>query len=112
VDLTGSSPRRRASPATLGKRNESALSESARQPQYEIDAMSSVFLDLDERDIERLRALGTRVLFGADEQILQEGDEADSMYFVDSGGDSRTTPWGRLEPPGDLARRPPLGGHS
>lgn len=47
--------------------------------------MTSVFLDLLNGEVEKIRVLGTRVLFGVNEQIFLEGDEADFMYFVDSG---------------------------
>ena len=47
--------------------------------------MASVFLDLQDTEVEKIRRLGTQVTFGSDEQIFQEGDEADFMYFVDSG---------------------------
>jgi len=47
--------------------------------------MPSVFLDLHDSEIDKIRKLGTKVSYSANEQIFQEGDEADCMYFVDSG---------------------------
>jgi CRP-like cAMP-binding protein len=47
--------------------------------------MASVFLDLLDTEVQKIRRLATQVTFGAGEQIFQEGDEADFMYFVDSG---------------------------
>jgi CRP-like cAMP-binding protein len=47
--------------------------------------MSSVFLHLPDNEVEKIRRLGTRVAFEANAQIFQEGDEADFLYFVDSG---------------------------
>ncbi len=47
--------------------------------------MTSVFLDLHDSEIDKIRTLGTKVSYGANEQIFQEGDEADCMYFVDLG---------------------------
>jgi len=47
--------------------------------------MASVFLDLLDTEVERIRRLGTHVIVEADAQIFVEGDEADSMYFVDTG---------------------------
>jgi CRP-like cAMP-binding protein len=47
--------------------------------------MPSVFLDLHDSEIDKIRRLGTHVSYGANELIFQEGDEADCMYFVDSG---------------------------
>jgi CRP-like cAMP-binding protein len=47
--------------------------------------MASVILDLQDTEVERIRRLGTHVMVGSGAQVFQEGDEADSMYFVDSG---------------------------
>lgn len=47
--------------------------------------MASVFLDLLDSEVEKIRRLGTQVKFGSEEQIFQEGDVADFMYFVDWG---------------------------
>ncbi len=47
--------------------------------------MASVFFDLKNSQVERIRRLGAQVAVGADAQIFREGDEADFMYFVDSG---------------------------
>jgi hypothetical protein len=42
--------------------------------------MTSVFLDLHDSEIDKIRTLGTKVSYGANEQIFQEGDEADCMF--------------------------------
>jgi CRP-like cAMP-binding protein len=55
-------------------------------PTTEEKAMTSVFLDLHDDELHKIRRLGSRVRFNESEQIFQEGDEADCMYFVDSGG--------------------------
>lgn len=47
--------------------------------------MTSVFLDLHHGELEKLRSVGCPVEFRGNELIFQEGDEADCMYFVDSG---------------------------
>lgn len=47
--------------------------------------MSSVFLDLLDSEVERIRGLGTPASFAAQERIFQEGDEADFLYFIDAG---------------------------
>lgn len=47
--------------------------------------MSSVFVDLHDHELDIIRRLGTPTTFKANEQIFLEGDEADSLYFVDAG---------------------------
>jgi hypothetical protein len=47
--------------------------------------MSSVFQNLQDSDIEKIRQLGARATFDANAQVFKEGDEADFLYFVDSG---------------------------
>jgi CRP-like cAMP-binding protein len=47
--------------------------------------VTSVFLGLRDDELNKIRRLGGPVRFGENEQIFQEGDEADCMYFVDSG---------------------------
>jgi hypothetical protein len=47
--------------------------------------MSFVFLDLIDSEIDKIRRLGSRVSYAAGERIFDEGDEADALYFVDTG---------------------------
>lgn len=47
--------------------------------------MPSVFLDLDDHEVDRIRRLGTLAEFGPREQVFHEGDEADYVYFIDAG---------------------------
>lgn len=47
--------------------------------------MPSVFADLIASEVDKIRQLGARTLFKANERIFLEGDEADFLYFVDSG---------------------------
>lgn len=47
--------------------------------------MSSVFMGLHDSEFEKIRQLGVHTTLKAKEQIFQEGDEADFLYFVDTG---------------------------
>jgi len=47
--------------------------------------MSSVFEALLDSEVDKIRQLGSHITFKANEQIFREGDEADFMYFLDSG---------------------------
>lgn len=48
--------------------------------------MSDIFEHLLSSEVEKIRQLGTQLAFKANEQIFQEGDEADFLYLVDTGG--------------------------
>ncbi len=48
--------------------------------------MSDIFQDLHGSEVEKIRQLATPLSLKANEQIFQEGDEADFLYFVDQGG--------------------------
>lgn len=47
--------------------------------------MSSVFSDLHDHEVDMIRRLGTHTTLAANETIFREGDEADYLYFVESG---------------------------
>jgi hypothetical protein len=47
--------------------------------------MSSVFQNLQESDIEKIRKLGTLASYEANAQVFTEGDKADYLYYVDAG---------------------------
>lgn len=47
--------------------------------------MSSVFEALLDSEVDKIRQLGSSTTFKATEQIFREGDEADYLYFLDSG---------------------------
>lgn len=48
--------------------------------------MPSVFMSLHESVIDKIRRLGSDTTFTAHEPIFREGDEADFLYLVESGG--------------------------
>lgn len=48
--------------------------------------MPDIFQDLLSTEVEMIRGLGTHVDFKANEQLFLEGDEADYLYFIESGG--------------------------
>jgi CRP-like cAMP-binding protein len=47
--------------------------------------MPYLFESLLDSEVDKIRVLGAPVAFEADQQVFLEGDEAESMYFVDSG---------------------------
>lgn len=47
--------------------------------------MASVFQDLQESDVDKIRQLGAKVTIKANEHIFKEGDAADFLYLVDAG---------------------------
>jgi len=44
-----------------------------------------MFCELDERELGAIRACGELMAYPAGQQIFAEGDEADYIYFIDSG---------------------------
>ena len=47
--------------------------------------MSCVFEALRDNEVDKIRQLGSHITYKANERIFREGDEADCMYFLDSG---------------------------
>ena len=47
--------------------------------------MSCVFEALRDNEVDKIRQLGSHITYKANERIFREGDEADYMYFLDSG---------------------------
>jgi len=47
--------------------------------------MASIFQDLSERDLSKVRQLLSDVEVAQDEIIFREGDHADCLYFIESG---------------------------
>jgi len=47
--------------------------------------MPSVFEALHDSEVDKIRQLGSHITYKATEQIFREGDEADFMYFLNSG---------------------------
>jgi CRP-like cAMP-binding protein len=47
--------------------------------------MGSVFNDWPEEDLAKIKSLGNEVAFDAQQKIFSEGDEADFLYFLQSG---------------------------
>lgn len=47
--------------------------------------MASVFVELHDNEVEKIRRLGSQAAYSANQQVFQEGDEADYLYFVDAG---------------------------
>lgn len=47
--------------------------------------MTSVFHGLCEEELRKIKSLGSQVTFLANEKIFSEGDEADFLYFLQSG---------------------------
>ena len=50
-----------------------------------MSATSSVFEDLSPRELEQIKSQATRKHFKKGEVIFKEGDEADFIYFIESG---------------------------
>lgn len=47
--------------------------------------MASIFQDLSEHDLDKVRQLVSGVDFAPEEVIFNEGDSADYLYYIDSG---------------------------
>lgn len=47
--------------------------------------MGSVFHSLSQNDLEKIKSLGSQVVYPADQLVFSEGDLADCLYFVEAG---------------------------